>query len=358
MPFIIKLFPFGLTLGLLFQASAQIVINQPAIDRWMYPFNGTPGTRTVASTFSALPDPFSSTNLDDRMAQLLIKFDTAAAGIPAGQGVSAYQPESIRLKIRFADGANIIYDPTDDARLTMVANGPPDSDAGRPILLHGVGFRNAWTAQTFLENSPYSPSGPFGIRNAYAMGFDSNGIGRDLSKSVTQEIDDVPWAVGQIPTRAAGEAMVIYDWVEFDLRLSDPFIANYVKQGLNAGFIWLAVTSFHSTAQQSSQGFPGFFTKDHPEQALLGDVAPRLTIDFTPAPLVIESFQRFPASQEVEIRWAAQPGFVYQVWTSPDLRENSWTSLQSLTVPSAQTSVWRGASASPAAFFRISRSSP
>lgn len=48
------------------------MVSEPSHDRWMYPSNGTPGTRAQASTFSALP---GSSGLDDRWGFFLLAFE-------------------------------------------------------------------------------------------------------------------------------------------------------------------------------------------------------------------------------------------------------------------------------------------
>ncbi|MEZ5303359.1 MAG: hypothetical protein R3F11_22370 [Verrucomicrobiales bacterium] len=60
---------------------------EPSLDRWMYPQNATPGTRALASTFSALP---SDGGVDDRFGQFLIGFETSSSH-PAGLGQENYR---------------------------------------------------------------------------------------------------------------------------------------------------------------------------------------------------------------------------------------------------------------------------
>ena len=46
----------------------------PSLDRWNYPFNGSPGTRLSASTFGAV----DLEGFDDHDAQFIVGFDTLA----------------------------------------------------------------------------------------------------------------------------------------------------------------------------------------------------------------------------------------------------------------------------------------
>ena len=74
----------GLLLGL--SASAQpfdVTIDPVDFDRWMYPFNGTPGTRNAAPTFGAVAEP----DFDNKDGQLVIAVDTAAGGSPPARAL-------------------------------------------------------------------------------------------------------------------------------------------------------------------------------------------------------------------------------------------------------------------------------
>ena len=63
----------------------NVAIGTPSLDRWMYSFNSTPGTRTAMSTFGEIGTVVPGFNFDDRMAQCLIGFDTASR-VPTGRG--------------------------------------------------------------------------------------------------------------------------------------------------------------------------------------------------------------------------------------------------------------------------------
>lgn len=164
---------------------------QPAADLWMYPNTPTPGTRTTASTFSFLP----LTGVDDRYGQFVVKFDTVAAGIPAGLGAANYDVHRLVFTAVYASSDSLPYGPTEDSRASLEsASTLADSDAGRPLELHGTGFRSGFTAATFQENSPY------GSRNAFASSFDAQGAARDVTNSLTSGFESYPWAIGKIST--------------------------------------------------------------------------------------------------------------------------------------------------------------
>ncbi|MEO5713940.1 MAG: hypothetical protein ABIT37_10680 [Luteolibacter sp.] len=331
---------------------------EPSGDRWMYPNNSTPGSRTVASTFSYL----QFTGVDDRFGQFVIKFDTVAAGIPAGLGASNYDIHRLVFTAVYASYDSLSYDPTEDALASL---GPSalvaDPDAGRPLELHGTGFRGGYTAATFQETSP------FGSRNAFASGFDEAGVARDVSNNVTLGYESHPWAIGKITVPVdlnaeprvylplePGQTIPVYSHVTFEINLGLPGVADYVRNGLHQGFLWFTLSSFHPVTGPGSGCFPAYFTKEHPEQALYHDVAPTLEAEYS-LPLRITGFQRDPAGN-ASLTWDASPGFQYTVEGTGELTSGVWSPLGTFSTPLPAPLVWNGNSAATRAFFRIARS--
>lgn len=331
---------------------------EPAGDRWMYSNNVTPGTRATASTFSFLP----FAGVDDRFGQFVVKFDTAAMGIPAGLGPENYELHRLVFTAVYASTDSLPYDPTEDP-LASLGTAPTvaDSDAGRPLELHGTGFRGGFTAATFQESSPY------GSRNAFASSFDESGVARDVTNSVTLGYESHPWAIGKITTPVdlnavprvylplePGQVIPVYARVTFEINLGIPGVADYVRMGLHEGGLWFTLSSFHPVTGPGSGGFPAYFTKEHPEQALYHDVAPTLQAEYS-LPLRISAFNRDSAGNTA-LTWNGSPGFQYTVEGAEDPASGVWSPLGafSTTVPSPL--VWNGNSASSRAFFRIARS--
>ncbi|MEM7410324.1 MAG: PEP-CTERM sorting domain-containing protein [Myxococcota bacterium] len=302
----------ALVLALAAPAHAQlfdVTIDPVDFDRWMYPFNGTPGVRNAASTFIALDPCF-----DNKDGQFVIAVDTAAAGIPTGQGLSNYSFITIRVTATHsfvsAGGAGMTYDPTYDAWQTYLDPMDPlyvaDGDSGRPIELYGVGIRTPYVGPlsfnpltagpTEFEEAERFTEVPFdpmdmpclgqtpGIRNIYPLGFGTPDPEDDVSNNVQRNapltgsgFDVTPWAIGEstsgltpgdpVPEGAfnvsAGETF------EFILDLSDPDIENYVKEGLNAGTLSFAITSMHSTGAMSSDSNPNFYTFESTDTAAI-----------------------------------------------------------------------------------------
>lgn len=328
----------------------KVLAGIPAIDRWMYPHNPTPGTRVTASTFSFLP----STGVDDRFGQFIIKFDTVAAGVPAGLGVENYEIHRMSVSAVYASSDSLPYDPSEDPLGSL---GPfatfEDPDLGRPLELHGTAFRGGFTAASFQENSAY------GSRNAFAFSFDGLGVARDVSNHVTQGLPSEPWALGRVlhggVPLAAGETIPMYAQVVFEINLGIPRVADYVRQGLHQGFIWFTLSSLHPASGPGSGGFPAYFTKEHPEQAIYQDVAPRMEAEYS-LPLRVESFTRDSVG-EVGITWNAVPGFRYVVESCENPAVGNWLPLQVLTTLVPASLHWSGTRSASREFFRIARSS-
>jgi hypothetical protein len=336
-------------------APVAVLIPEPSADRWMYFHNGTAGSRATASTFSALPLPAGASFFADRAGQFIIRFNTIAAGIPAGMGPENYDVGKLILTAVIAENTGVLYDPTSDPPASHQSGGVEDPDPGRPIEIHGTGFRGGFTATTFQENSPFGMWDPAGA-NAFALGFDPAGAARDVSNNVTDGFEPDPWAIGTVRTRAPGDSLEIHDKLEFRINLALPGVADYVRQSLNRGFIWLTITSLHSTTQQGGSGYPVFFTREHPEHLLFQDVAATMEIEYA-LPLRIASFSRESAGGAVSLAWNGSPGFRYTVETQTGLSESDWTPLGTFTTAVPAPLTWSGVSTVPRAFFRITRTS-
>jgi len=272
----------------------DITISPIPFDRWMYPFNGTPATRNLASTFSAVyadPDSF-----DNKDATLILAVNTVAAGIPAGQGAANYLPVAVRVRVTHFEG-EFLYDPTYDAWQTYLDPGDPnyvaDSDPGRPIELYGVGLRNGYTLPLVVGAS--GPAGPpgfgegerycesscgglgQGIRNAFPYDPGAADPQGDVSNNVRRRppltggsFDPFPWALG-ISTSGLNPGDPVPQGVfntspgetfEFDVELSDPDVLAYVRQGLNVGVLAFAITSMHTVEQQVGGTNPNFYNRE------------------------------------------------------------------------------------------------
>lgn len=281
------------------QVLHDVIVDPVGFDRWMYPFNGTPATRNLASTFGAAE---SAPDFDNKDGQMIIAANTVAAGIPAGQGTANYLPVSLKVTATHFQG-DFDYDPTYDAWQTYLPATDPlhvaDSDAGRPIELYGVHTRNGYTLPLVVAAS--GPAGPPGFEEGetYCAGCGFMGQARrnvfpwdpgaadpegDVSNNVVRVspltgggFDTFPWAIGKATSGLlAGNAVPEGtlnvspgETFEFDVDLSDPDILAYVRQGLNAGVLSFAVVSMHDVEQMVGGTNPSFYNKESSDTASL-----------------------------------------------------------------------------------------
>jgi hypothetical protein len=249
---------------------------QPVLDRWVYPFNFSPGVRGSFSSFGALGEP----DFDNRDGQILIGFDTAGQ-VPAGEGVDRYQITSAVVRIGIDQGGLIEYDPTYDDYVTYLDPLDPDfvadGDIGRPIELYGVGYRNDFTDATFLETSPFGDNSVTNrnVRNAFASDF-LGGVRSNISNNVDSGFDPIPFAVGQT-SLTPGDFIPLDEDVVFTIDLSNPDAVLYLQQALDAGRLRLMISSLHGAVEQG-----GVFASFYAKEALFGsELAARLELEVT-----------------------------------------------------------------------------
>jgi len=237
----------------------------PTLDRWMYPFNSTPGTRPVISTFGSTP---GATDFDSRDGQMLVGFDTVSQ-VPSGHG-SALTVTRATLLVEVSNNLIFQYDDTTDPWQCFVATTDPawiaDADAGQPVECFGVGFRNGWSLQTFQENSAFAPAGTNslapGVRNAFAASFNTSGALIDVSQSPRQRFDPKVFGTGKIAGLAPGSLVAAGSTMRFELDVADPSVQSYLRTGIDSGRVLLALSSLTFVQQQAGQ-FPSFIAKEN-----------------------------------------------------------------------------------------------
>ena len=240
------------------------------IARWMYPFNGSPANRPVASVFSTFG---SVGSYDTRDAQFLLGWNTSNS-VPVGMGTRNYLLRRARVVLTIAPGSQYPYTGTlRDYRTYFPTNDPrhiTPSVSTSPVELFGAGFRGGYTAATFPQDGPFQSSGSteFTNRNAYAAGFDTNGVLVDVSNNVaddgTNEIagpfEVAPFAVGLATDVVEGQAMPADSQLVFDLNLADPLIYGYLQSGLNSGNLSFVASSLLVAVFGGAANFPNFYT--------------------------------------------------------------------------------------------------
>lgn len=249
-------------------SASHVSFDTPTTDRWMYPFNSTPGTRSSAPVFGAP----GTEGFDERDGQFLVGFDTSGE-IQTGLGASAYRVTSATLTLRH-DGGDFVYDPTTDGYQTYLDSGASgyqaDSDAGRPLELFGAGYRNGYDAESFGETGAFGPGAPAaGTRNVYPVGFDGNGNAVDVSNSLdyahggANGFTPVSFGVGTAVGLSAGDTVTAGTEFVFDLNLSSPWVEGFLREQLHGGNASFVVASFHPASQGGPAIYPSFETKEN-----------------------------------------------------------------------------------------------
>lgn len=247
-------------------------------DRWMYPFNGTPGTRLLASTFTTP----SSWLFDDRDAQFIVLFDTVGA-IPAGRGINGYRVISATLTVTVYNNNEFYYDSTYDLMSSYRDLDDPehtvDFDVGRPIEVYPVGYRDGFSLANWTETSPFNVVGdPFvdgtRIRTAYAAWYSAAGAVTDVSLPVRDRLEIPPLAVAT--ANLSGGQLVPSDTrFTFQMNVCDPGVQRYFAEGLNFGRMNFSIVSMHGASWDPDIGpgdpsYPVYYTSENPLAQLFG----------------------------------------------------------------------------------------
>ena len=271
-----------------FAERVDALFDVPELDRWMYPFNGTPGSRRTFSVFGS--DREVPTQFDARDGQVIVAFDTDLL-IPSGGGANGYVITRAELTMQVSNDRVFQHDPTPDPWTCFLpssdARRTVDADAGQPIEVFGVGFRGGWNAASFLEASPYANAGSSflapGVRNAFAAQVDADGVPSDVSNNPRESFQARAFGTGSIAGLAAGAAVPVDSIMRFPIDVSDPGIQRYLVQGLDAGRLFLAVSSL-AFVQQQGGAFPSFYSKENAFVQFGLAQAPRLRIEVETAP--------------------------------------------------------------------------
>lgn len=253
---------------------------RPDIDRWMYPFNSTPGSRPTAAVFSTFGD---EAGVDTRHGQFILAWDPP---LTRGLAPSRYLLRRARLSVVVARGDVFLHDPSPDPfEAFLLPDHPdriPDPDPGTPLELFGTGFRNGFTPASFASNSPFGGA-VAGRRNAFAAGFAPDGslvdVGNNLGKTnpIFPNFRTRPFATGDIAGLDAGAPVPAGARIDFELDLGDPHVLGYLREALASGRLWLTITWLGG-----SEGFVGAPT--FPELATAENLIhdpPRLLLEGT-----------------------------------------------------------------------------
>ncbi len=260
--------------GAVFAQPFNLQSTPPNIARWMYPYNGSPGTRADASTFAAFGN---IPNFDTRDGQYLLGWNTSNS-VPIGQGARNYLIRHVRVTLTISsEGNQYTYDnQLHDYRTYFPASDPNyllNTNTSSPMELYGAGFRGGYTALTFQQATTFfaGPSGgDFTNRTAYATCFDTNGalvdvsdnVGDDGTNEIANAFEVAPFAIGCNTNFTPGQLMPTGSQITFDLNLDDPLIYSYVQQGLNQGNLSFMISSLVAADYLSGgePNWPDFYT--------------------------------------------------------------------------------------------------
>jgi len=270
-------FLIGCTLGAKIAPGQVIEVNDdaPTLDRWNYPFNGSPGFRLSASTFGAP----TLDGFDDHDAQFVVGFATID-DIPAGLDPSSYRVLSAQVTITNTNGDTFRYDPTYDTHDTyLYLDDSLDTDPGRPIHLWAMGYRNgfdqtSWGEHTVFGGAPVVEPTQ-GARNAFAAYFPIDDTAVDISNNVKEQFDPTPLAIAQSDAVAVGDLVPENTTFTFDIGLCDSRVRDYLANGLSLGEVRFTVSSMHDAegGPDGGQGdilYPFWYTRENPVAQLLG----------------------------------------------------------------------------------------
>jgi len=245
----------------------QLTVSSPTLDRWMYPHNATPGSRPTAPVFGTLGD---ESGVDSRHGQFLVGFDIAGL-LTTNLGPSRYLLRRARLSLTVSRDLSFALDPTPDASATYLPTHHPgfipDSDPGRPLELFGAGFRNGYTAESFTEDAPFGRPN-VGERNAFAVGYDGAGNLVDVGNNVGKTNLAFPvfeahaFALGNSSAVQPGELVPSGSAVDFELNLTDPFVAQYLQESCHSGRLRIVLTSLQTSGFGGAPAWAEFHTRD------------------------------------------------------------------------------------------------
>lgn len=247
-------------------ARTETTITVPVqFDRWMYPFNATPGGRVTGSTFGAVGE----TAFDDLDAQILLGFPTLEMAPLTLVTDPNFQLLSATIHLTTATDRAIVLDETMDERSTYL-DPTADRDPGRPMMLFGVGTRGGYTdlglgvgevgAPIFNEPGAFGRPGPPASQIRYAFASDDGT--RDVSNFVRDQLSIQPWAIGRANTVAAGSELPVNTTLDFQIDLQNSAARQQLLGDLQNGAVFASVTSLHSATAGSNVGVPTFYLGD------------------------------------------------------------------------------------------------
>ena len=266
------------TIGYMAQfAHAQVIetlYTSPSLDRWNYPFNGSPGTRFEMPSYAAIETP----GFDDHDAQVLLGFDTSGEIVP-GLGAGEYQVLSVTVTMTMSNDDDFIYDPTHDTFDTYGELGEPfDTDPGRPLNLWLTGYRDGHDQTTYMETTLFGLVADVppaqGMRSAFAAIFDDLGVPTDISNNLKEQFEAVPLAIGQSDSINPGDTVPADTTFSFTFTPCELGEHNELGKMLDLGQVRFSVSSLQPATGSPGGGggvvYPIWYSRENPLAQILG----------------------------------------------------------------------------------------
>ena len=218
-------------------------------DRWIYPFNGSPGFRGDASLFSTAIPGFNF-----RDGTMGLRFDTDSL-VDSGFPLDAYDFSEVQL-VTYHSSGTFAW----------------DTRMGDEIEIFGFGVDDSFTSfteETWNEFSPYQgdapgPPHPFIAREPHPLNIDAASTMSNVSEIPGAE----PWGFGE-PTYGTGAGEYTPGAasnqpfkVVFTLKLDNDRVKEYVQQGLSDGFVNFILSSSIQPPGPGLGPFPVLLTKE------------------------------------------------------------------------------------------------
>lgn len=211
-----------------------------SVDRWYYPFNGTPGTRSTGSMFAYVAQPGDPVyGFNYRDGYVILKFDVE---LPLEfQGGDPYVIKSASLE--FWDQPSANWDPLAvDIELFAAGFGPTYSEA-------------TWAGtEGFVGGGLTAPPDP---RDPYPRNLDDDSHAED-------DTNAVPWALGDPDDVYTGSGGLSEPFkVVFDLDVNDPTIEAELLADIASGVSSWIVCSNLELGGIGGTGFPIMYMSEN-----------------------------------------------------------------------------------------------
>lgn len=278
---------------------------EPDLASYTYPWLGQLASFS-APTFGAYNIPAYVGAFDNRDSQIQLAFDTPSKGIPTGEPLDEYNIVRVTLTLTVESIVGTPqYDPTYDPQSTypLVNRPATDPTPGRPVELFAAAFRNGYTGWDFSPTITPGPPlfgqagegyGPAsfgqGIRHVFPTDLvpGPGGSVRDVSNNLDEPnagtpnhnpFDVTPLAIGTTDVLSPGAPLTPGTELTFEIDLSNPFVLEYLREGLQKGELGFIVATLLPATGDTGGGLGGDYVRFYLRGN--GPDSPSLTIEYS-----------------------------------------------------------------------------